>query len=289
MKSILSLLCLLLALSGFSQNQQKSSKNKRQTIDKTYSPDSNKDLASQKNADTTGTKNALSVAELFVIGKQTYQENYTPFKGHSRGFHVGFMNFANLPDEYDAIKLKGAGSFTFQFNIFNHNIGLNKCNNIGLITGLGLEYQRFRFKSPDYTISKTEGTTTIIAAKDRYNDIEKVKRNSFKNLYLTIPLMLEVQFPSSKHIGKRMYASAGFMGGIRMHSKTKIVYDNQDNDKKKGKDKGDFNTVPFKVDAIARIGYNNLSLWGGYTITNLFKDKNLTNLNVYTIGFGINI
>lgn len=264
MKTILSFLCLLIASTGFSQTQP-------------------------KNRDTTEQKNALSVAELFVIGKKTYQEDYySPFKGHSRGFHVGFMNFAHLPEEYDGMKLKGSGSFTFQFNIFNHNIGLNKRNNLGLITGLGLEYQRFRFDNSDYTLTKIDGTTSLVNAKERYSGIESVKRSSFKNLYLTIPLMLEVQFPASKY-GKRFYVSGGFMGGVRMHSKTKVVYNSSDNGKEKEKQKGNFNVVPFKVDAMARIGYSKISIWGGYTVTHLFKDKNLTDLNVYTIGFGLNI
>lgn len=264
MKTILSFLCLLIASTVFSQTQL-------------------------KNRDTTEQKNALSVSELFVIGKKTYQEDYTPFKGHSRGFHVGFMNFAHLPEMYDGMKLKGSGSFTFQFNIFNHNIGLNKRNNIGLITGLGLEYQRFRLDNSDYTLAKIDGATSLVNAKERYSDIESVKRSSFKNLYLTIPLMLEVQFPASKYASKRFYVSGGFMGGVRMHSKTKVVYHNTNHKIEKQKQKGNFNVVPFKVDAIARIGYSKISIWGGYTITNLFKDKNLTDLNVYTIGFGLNI
>ncbi len=268
MKTILLFLCLLIVSAGFSQTPQ-------------------------NNRDTTKQKNAQSVAELFAIGKKTYQKDDIPFKGyfkgHSRGFHVGFMNFANLPEKYNGMKLNGSGSFTFQFNIFNHNIGLNKRNNFGLITGLGLEYQRFRFDNADYTITKIDGTTSLIKNKEKYNDIESVKRSSFKNLYLTIPLMLEIQFPASKYAEKRFYVSGGFMGGIRMHSKTKVVYHNTNNKKEKEKHKGNFNIVPFKVDAIARIGYGKISLWGGYTITNLFKDKNLTDLNIYTIGFGLNI
>lgn len=263
MKTILSFLCLLIVSAGFSQSQQKK--------------------------DTTEQKNALSVAELFVIGKKTYQEAYAPFKSHSRGFYVGFMNFAKLPKQYNAIQLNGSGSFTFQFNIFNHDIELNKRNNIGLTTGLGLEYQRFRFDDANYTLTKIDGITSLMKAKEIYNDIESVKRSSFKNLYLTIPLMLEVQFPASKYASKRFYVSGGFMGGVRMHSKTKVVYNNSDNNKGKEKNKGNFNVVPFKVDAIARIGYGKINVWGSYTITNLFKDNNLSGLNIYTLGFGINI
>lgn len=264
MKTILSLLCLLIASAGFSQTLL-------------------------KNRDTTEQKNTLSVSELFVIGKKTYQEDYFPFKGHSRGFHVGFMNFTNLPERYNNMKLKGAGSFTFQYNIFNQNIGLNKRNNFGLITGIGIEYQRFRFENSDYTLAKIDNITSIINAKEKYNNVERTKRSSFKNLYLTIPLLLEVQFPASKYANKRFYVSGGFMGGVRMHSKTKTVYYNANNNKEKEKNKGNFNVVPFKVDAIARIGYKRISIWGSYTITNLFKENNLTGLNVYTIGFGLNI
>ena len=43
-----------------------------------------------------------------------------------------------------------------QFNMFQYSMRLNKLNNIGLVTGLGLEYQRFRFANKN-SIKRGDG------------------------------------------------------------------------------------------------------------------------------------
>ena len=86
-----------------------------------------------------------------------------------------------------------------------------------------------------------------------------------------------------------MLLSAGVMAGIRMHSKTKIVYQDNQNDTMKKKQKGNFNVLPVKADAVVQIGYRHVTLWGSYTLTRLFKKSSLPDLNVYTVGFGFSI
>ena len=235
----------------------------------------------------------MSVSELFAVGEKTYKkanlENYSTFKGHWKGFHFGFMNFANLPDGWEDMELDMGSSFSMQFNFANYSVNLNSRGNIGLVTGLGIEYQRFRFSDENITLIKEKSNTIPVHVQDIYTEdnIDHVQRSSFKNLYLTIPFIFEVQFPAAKAAKKRIYASAGFMGGVRMHSKTKIVYRDSDDDKQKEKMKGNFHVVPFKVDVTGRIGYRNINIWGSYTLTNLFKSNTMPDLKVYTLGFGL--
>ena len=235
----------------------------------------------------------MSVSELFAVGEKTYKkanlENYSTFKGHWKGFHFGFMNFANLSDGWEDMELDMGSSFSMQFNFANYSVNLNSRGNIGLVTGLGIEYQRFRFSDENITLIKEESNTIPVHVQDIYTEdnIDHVQRSSFKNLYLTIPFIFEVQFPAAKAAKKRIYASAGFMGGVRMHSKTKIVYHDSDDDKQKEKMKGNFHVVPFKVDVTGRIGYRNINIWGSYTLTNLFKSNTMPDLKVYTLGFGL--
>ena len=235
----------------------------------------------------------MSVSELFAVGEKTYKkanlENYSTFKGHWKGFHFGFMNFANLSDGWEDMELDMGSSFSMQFNFANYSVNLNSRGNIGLVTGLGIEYQRFRFSDENITLIKEKGNTIPVHVQDIYTEdnIDHVQRSSFKNLYLTIPFIFEVQFPAAKAAKKRIYASAGFMGGVRMHSKTKIVYRDSDDDKQKEKMKGNFHVVPFKVDVTGRIGYRNINIWGSYTLTNLFKSNTIPDLKVYTLGFGL--
>lgn len=273
MKAILFLACMLAALSAF--------------------PQTPRDTTGGNGNNSEGKAKGMSVSELFAVGEKTYKkanlENYSTFKGHWKGFHFGFMNFANLPDGWEDMELDMGSSFSMQFNFANYSVNLNSRGNIGLVTGLGIEYQRFRFSDGNTTLIKEKGNTIPTYVQDIYpkDDIDHVQRSSFKNLYLTIPFIFEVQFPAAKATKKRIYASAGFMGGVRMHSKTKIVYRDSDDDKQKEKMKGNFHVVPFKVDVTGRIGYRNINIWGSYTLTNLFKSNTMPDLKVYTLGFGL--
>lgn len=273
MKAILFLACMLTALSAF--------------------PQTPRDTVKGNSNDNAGKSKGMSVSELFAVGEKTYKkanlENYSTFKGHWKGFHFGFMNFANLPDGWEDMELDMGSSFSMQFNFANYSVNFNSRGNIGLVTGLGIEYQRFRFSDENITLIKEEGNTIPVHVQDIYTEdnIDHVQRSSFKNLYLTIPFIFEVQFPAAKAAKKRIYASAGFMGGVRMHSKTKIVYRDSDDDKRKEKMKGNFHVVPFKVDVTGRIGYRNINIWGSYTLTNLFKSNTMPDLKVYTLGFGL--
>ena len=273
MKAILFLACMLAALSAF--------------------PQTPRDTTGGNGNNSEGKAKGMSVSELFAVGEKTYKkanlENYSTFKGHWKGFHFGFMNFANLPDGWEDMELDMGSSFSMQFNFANYSVNLNSRGNIGLVTGLGIEYQCFRFSDENITLIKEESNTIPVHVQDIYTEdnIDHVQRSSFKNLYLTIPFIFEVQFPAAKAAKKRIYASAGFMGGVRMHSKTKIVYRDSDDDKQKEKMKGNFHVVPFKVDVTGRIGYRNINIWGSYTLTNLFKSNTMPDLKVYTLGFGL--
>ena len=234
-----------------------------------------------------------SVSELFIAGKNAYRKGraasrnqFRPFTGHRSGFNYGFVNFTNLPDAWKSLKLNWSHSFAMQFNLCKYSINLTPRNNFGMVTGLGLEYQRLRFDNDYVSIAKTTGGIEIQDIRHLYDNLFTVKRSSFKVLYLTIPLLAEVQFPASKNT-KRMYVSGGFMGGVRMHSKTKIVYKDENGDKYKKKKKGDFNMVPFKVDVVGRIGYRNLNVWGSYTLTNMFSLDDGPGIHTYTVGLGL--
>lgn len=305
MKLIQFLLCFLSTLTVFAQSQ-KDSLNQQNELIIITDPKTTSDTTQIQILRKDENKHKENVvSELFIIGKNAYKKgnnsskegyqnlkgqwygsrnNYT-FKGHWSGFHYGFINFTSIPDAWKDLELDWSHSFAMQFNIFKYSINLVPQNNFGLVTGLGFEYQRLRFNDNNISIKKEHGDLIIIHPTKEYSNIGNIKRSSFKNLYLTIPLMMEVQFPANK--ANRMYVSGGIMGGLRLHSKTKIVYNDEKGDKYKKKEKGNFNMVPFKADAIARIGYKSVNVWGSYTLTNMFKSSDSPSLHVYTVGIGL--
>lgn len=294
MKLIPLLLCTLLTFPIYAQNLQKDSIDRRSELliissDQTISSDSSGIRILRSTEDK---HKSVSVSELFIMGKNGYRKGNqspfggnAPFKGHWSGFHYGFVNFTHLPEAWESLELDWSHSFVMQFNLCKYSINLVPRNNFGLVTGLGLEYQRLRFNNDNISIAKRDGRLEIIEPMEEYRGMETIRRSSFKVLYLTVPLVMEVQFPADNR--NRMYISGGFMGGLRMHSKTKIVYEDGQGDKGKKKARGNFNMVPFKADVIGRIGYRNVSIWGSYTLTNMFKSTNIPESHVYTVGFGL--
>lgn len=248
-------------------------------------------ILSSSNSGLTITESANDT-EIEILGNHKYKnkkhKGNRNFSGHWCGFNFGFVNFTNTdysrysPSEQDFMELDYANSFVMQFNVLEQSINLVPRNNFGLITGLGLEYQRLLFENKHQSICLDENNRIIPYT---VNPAWKVKRNSFKTLYLTVPLLMEVQFPA--RLRKKVYVSAGFMGGIRLHSKTKIVYKNPEGNKKKEKNSDNFNMVPVKADVVARIGYHNLNIWGSYTLTNMFKSNKGPELHPYSLGIGV--
>ena len=217
------------------------------------------------------------------LHSRVYQRSQNPrFRGHWSGFNLGFADFSvsnKLGDAGDYLELERKNSLVMQFNMFQYSMRLNKLNNIGLVTGLGLEYQRFRFANKN-SIKRGDGGQIYPV------EIENVKKSSFKNLYLTVPLIFEWQFPAKQY--QRAYVAAGVMGGLRLHTKTKIVYKNENGDTRRMKNSGNYSMNPVKADAVVRIGYCKLALWGSYTLTTMMEKSKAPEIHPYTIGFGVN-
>ena len=131
-----------------------------------------------------------STKNVRIFEQRIYHRSANPrFRGHWSGFNLGFADFDISTDivpggNLDGWDLDRKNSLVMQFNLFQHSIRLNRLNNMGLVTGLGLEYQRFRFAGKNSIERRANGCI------DTYS-IERAKKSSFKNLYLTIPLIFE--------------------------------------------------------------------------------------------------
>ena len=237
----------------------------------------------------TDSLNQQRIYELFLIGSNDSIQNYTDtlnkdnaFCSHWGGMQLGFIHFSNLPKEWKELDLNWNRSIVFQFNFCQYDLPISKNNQFGLLSGLGLEYQRFLFDNPSISITKENGELKIINLQEIEKQDICIKKSTFKNLYLTIPLMLEIQFLPQKE--KTFYFMAGFMSGIRLHSKTKVVYKDA-HGKHKQKRKGDFNVNPIKLDVAAQFGCHTFNIWGSYSLTHLFQ---AIDIHPFQIGIGIN-
>lgn len=199
------------------------------------------------------------------------------FVGHWAGFEIGMASFKeNLDGNGDGfMELSYPKSSAVNLNLIQGNFKLIG-SKFGLVSGLGFSWYNFRFKD-DITLIDTKdedgrNITTQANIKEVYpNENSSVKKSKLTTCYLTLPLLLELQ--GNK---KDMYISAGLIAGLRLGTHTKVKFNNGD----KEKDFGDFNTLPYKLDATVRMGFNALSIWASYSLTPLFeKDRLFNNVN----------
>ena len=223
-------------------------------------------LQAQSQKDTVNSKRLF---ELHVYRDTLQDSNSSPKccskpENHWDGIQIGGVYFSNLPKAWDALELNWCKSIAFQYNFGGTNIFSSPNGHFFLFTGLGLEYQRLCFDQNSTSITKENGELKLIDLYEYIENVGKIKRSTLKNLYLTVPLIFETQ-------KKEFFVMAGFVGGLRLHSKTKVIYKDEHSQKHKLKKKGNFDMSPVTLDVTARIGYKCFNIWGSYTLTDMFK------------------
>ena len=199
--------------------------------------------------------------------KVTKHDKKPKFNGHWAGFELGVNGFLNkdmvidYPAGYEFMDLNYAKSIAVNINFFEQNINLIG-QKLGLVTGMGISWNNYRFDKN--VVLSHDGVF------DGVNDLDPTKHYEKSKLvvsYLRVPLMLEYQ-TNSKMKANSFHLSGGVVGAVRIGSHSKIIYDGN-----KSKDRSDFYINPFKVDAIAKIGWGVINLYGTYSLTEMFRNN----------------
>lgn len=212
-----------------------------------------------------------------IWGKGKHRKNPDRFQGHWEGIEFGFNSFAKAdygmyaPAFDNFMSLNQGKSLEFDFNFYELNIGLAK-NYVGLVSGMGLSFNNYRFQNP-FTLKREQNMTTPIAL-----DPENLSKTKLAVSYLTVPLLLEFQIPVNNNEG-RLFINGGIVGGVKIGSHTKVKYGDN-----KEKDRSGFNLNSFNYAATARIGYKDICLFAKYSLTPLFEDDKGPDLTPFTIG-----
>ncbi len=197
------------------------------------------------------------------------------------GFEIGLANFVNrdfkfsLPADAGFMDLKVANSVDLSFNFAEKSLGIIK-NYVGIVTGLGIQYQNYRFEK-DFTLTKTDNG---IATESVGIDLDK---NRLSIWHLNLPLMLEFQIPVYGE-NTRIKLAAGVIGGLRIGSR-QVQKFTENGEKQKIKIKDDFYLRNFNYGFTARVGYGDVALFANYYPQTLFK--NCMGPEIYPVTIGL--
>jgi len=213
-------------------------------------------------------------------GVQIHKHEKKPkFNGHWAGFELGVNGLLNKdmalanPAGYEFLDQNYAKSIAVSINFFEQNVNLIS-QYLGLVTGMGITWNNYRF-SNDNTKLTHDGEFDGFLDTDATKSYEKSK---LVVSYLRIPLMLEFQ-TNSKMKANSFHLSGGVVGAVRIGSHSKIIYNGN-----KSKDRSDFYINPFKVDAIAKIGWGVINLYGTYSLTEMFRNNKGPEIYPFEIG-----
>lgn len=203
------------------------------------------------------------------------------FNGHWAGVELGINGYVNPDFDLDPgeefLELKYQKSMNVNLNFFEQNINLLK-NRLGLVTGLGLSWNNYRLAN-DVVLTMEDNELNWKGA-DPYPGAT-YKKSKLTATYLTIPLMLEFQ-TNSRSKKDSFHLGAGVVGGVRIGTHSKNVYELEGYQKVKERD--DFYLNPFKADAIVKAGWGIINLYASMSMNPLFKTGKAPELYPFAVG-----
>lgn len=207
------------------------------------------------------------------------------FDGHWGGFDLGINGLLNanrsldMPTGYEYLDQKMEKSINIAINAYEQSFNIIG-EHIGLITGLGLEWNNYRFHDNAVIEDLNGDLNGFLAPED---EIDYVK-SKLVTTYLTLPIMLEVQTNSFSK-SNSFHLAAGVLSGLRIGTHTKVVHEN--GKKEIDKNHGASSMNPFKLDLMARLGWGKINLYGKYALNSLFKNDRGIDLYPFSVGLSL--
>lgn len=202
------------------------------------------------------------------------------FKGHWAGFELGMNNYLtpdfSLPGDY--MSLNTGKSWNVNINFIQYSLNFAN-NSFGLVTGLGLQMNDYKFNGNN-SIEKDPVNGNIIPLTIPVN----AKMSKLHVDYLTLPLILEVH-PSNK-LGRKLYFGAGVIGSMKLRSYTKVKY-YVDGEKNKEKTFNDYNISPLQYAVTFRAGFKSIRLFANYNLQPLFQSNINPELYPFSVGLSL--
>jgi len=206
------------------------------------------------------------------------------YNGQWGGMDFGMMTTGRT-DEW---KNNIPQSSSFSLNLFEYKLPIFK-QYLGLTTGMGLNFKTFTFDDK-YTMVSSDTSVSLVTGNPTLFDPTGVVKNSRLNLgYFQVPLLLD--FAMKQREKKSFYLAAGVVGGVRMYANHNLRGKYADGDRFNNTmtDNKKFHSNLWNLEAMLRIGYGAIGLYGSYNLTSLFHSDAAPSIAPIVFGFTFNI
>lgn len=204
--------------------------------------------------------------------------------GHWSGFRISYAGLVKnlgkmtLPDNAKYMR-QTAKSIGVDINFVDFTIVSNR--HFGLITGLGLEINNFRF-SKNIGLVNENGYVMPDYSYDQSNIL--LDKSKLTTLYLNIPLLAEFQFGRSYK--KKGFVSFGVVGGLRVGSHTKVKAKTKEFSGTH-KQNSDLNLRNFHYGFEVNAGYRHISVFAKYYPHSIFTANGGPKVQQVNLGLGL--
>lgn len=200
------------------------------------------------------------------------------------------MGHLSLPDHAEYLE-QSPGSIGVSINFVDFVIISDR--SFGLITGLGLESNNFKF---DRNLTLMRDAAGYIVPDFSYEAAGiKLKKSKLTTTYLNIPLLVEFQFGGrNTNWRRRGFINFGVVAGILVNGHTKVKYTNLGDMSGTGTDnrtgrfvdkrKDGLNLRNFHYGAELNVGYRSIALSAKYYPQSIFKSDKGPNVQQVNIG-----
>ncbi|MBP7508982.1 MAG: hypothetical protein KA807_14310 [Prolixibacteraceae bacterium] len=199
------------------------------------------------------------------------------FDGHWMGIDFGGnqllnTNYSLYPEgTVSFMETSPEKSFEVNINLFEYSFGFSSY--FGLVTGLGVNFNDYKFKNRATIIKDENGVIQPSPLPEGDFRLSKLS-----TVFITAPLLVEFQIPGQWD-EDRLFITAGVIGGVKINEYTKTQIGEE-----KRKDKGDHNLSPVRWGYTARVGFESFGLYATYYNTKLFKSGLGPDTTPFTVG-----
>lgn len=161
----------------------------------------------------------------------------------------------------------------------NGYLGFDIHKNIGIVTGLRLDFKNYRL-TEHVQLNPVDNTFLTLSQESIENSVTRNDKTVLKVNHLQVPLYIKIQTADQD-----LQLAFGALAGLKMSSALKEVY-TIEGAKFKDKRKENFNLSPFDVSLTARANYKAVGIYATYALTELSNTSPVRTPFTVGISFG---